>query len=191
MMASNYAYSNRANMMNPSAPKTLILCFDGMTNQYSENNTNVAKIYSMLSKECELTEQVIYYQPGIGQYYELGVVTPIFEWAAQIMTTRLRGTCINISSMDTSLLCRTGTRGTKSIFLDLAEVLTLRGVLRGCFIRSASWRKTTNSRLRMHTSCMNVQTPKGSPLPQASGAPSPVPSLSSSSACLAPSRVSA
>jgi hypothetical protein len=64
-------------------PRTLVLCFDGTASQYMSANTNVVKLYSMLRKDK--TEQVTYYQAGIGTYYEPGVVTPMFQWAAKIL----------------------------------------------------------------------------------------------------------
>lgn len=66
-----------------TSPKNLVLCFDGTTNQFSDENTNIAKLYSMFSKE-DVSSQVTYYQPGIGQYFEPGVVSPLLDWAAQL-----------------------------------------------------------------------------------------------------------
>lgn len=65
-------------------PRTLVLCFDGTTNQYDGTNTNVVKLYSLLRKD-KADEQLTYYQAGIGTYFEPGVVQPIFQWAAQIL----------------------------------------------------------------------------------------------------------
>jgi len=65
-------------------PRTLVLCFDGTTNQYDGTNTNVVKLYSLLKKD-KAEEQLTYYQAGIGTYFQPGVVQPIFQWAAQIL----------------------------------------------------------------------------------------------------------
>jgi uncharacterized protein (DUF2235 family) len=63
-------------------PKTLILCFDGTTNEYSANNSNIAKLYSILSKDHP-TKQACYYQPGLGQYFDPGTVNPLLQKFAQ------------------------------------------------------------------------------------------------------------
>ena len=47
-------------------------------------NTNVVQFYSLLSKD-HTSEQITYYQAGIGTYLNPGVVSPIFEWAAKIL----------------------------------------------------------------------------------------------------------
>ncbi|KAF8257840.1 hypothetical protein EI94DRAFT_1774333 [Lactarius quietus] len=65
-------------------PRTLVLCFDGTTNQYNGTDTNVVKLYSMLRKD-RVEEQLTYYQAGIGTYFQPGVVSPLFQWGAQIM----------------------------------------------------------------------------------------------------------
>lgn len=64
-------------------PRTLILCFDGTADQFSDTNTNVVKLYSLFKKEE--SEQLCYYQPGIGTYLNDGVVSPFFEWGAKIL----------------------------------------------------------------------------------------------------------
>ncbi|KAH8104644.1 hypothetical protein BXZ70DRAFT_601721 [Cristinia sonorae] len=77
---------------NPIAPppvdrmkrRNLILCFDGTSNQFDGDNTNVVKFYSLLKKD-DGEQQICYYQPGIGTYFQPGVVSPFFQWAAKIM----------------------------------------------------------------------------------------------------------
>lgn len=44
--------------------KKLILCFDGTSNEFGKNNTNIVKIYRALEKESGV--QVVFYDPGIG-----------------------------------------------------------------------------------------------------------------------------
>ncbi|KAI0648141.1 hypothetical protein C8Q79DRAFT_999579 [Trametes meyenii] len=66
-------------------PRTLILCFDGTSNQYDGDNTNVVKFYSLLQKDDDNTQQLCYYQPGVGTYFNPGVVSPLFQWGAKIM----------------------------------------------------------------------------------------------------------
>jgi uncharacterized protein (DUF2235 family) len=42
-------------------PRTLVLCFDGTSNEYGKNVTNVIKLYSLLRKD-RAEEQLCYYQ---------------------------------------------------------------------------------------------------------------------------------
>ncbi|KAI0044657.1 hypothetical protein FA95DRAFT_1583670 [Auriscalpium vulgare] len=65
-------------------PRTLVLCFDGTTNEYGTKNTNVVKFYSLLSKD-HIEDQMCYYQAGIGTYFKPGAVRPIFRWAASML----------------------------------------------------------------------------------------------------------
>ncbi|GJE99327.1 DUF2235 domain-containing protein [Phanerochaete sordida] len=64
--------------------RTLVLCFDGTSNQYDGNNTNIVKFYSLLKKDST-DEQLCYYQPGIGTYFQPGVVQPLFQWGAKML----------------------------------------------------------------------------------------------------------
>ncbi|RDX42628.1 hypothetical protein OH76DRAFT_1410973 [Lentinus brumalis] len=66
-------------------PRTLILCFDGTSNQFDGDNTNVVKFYSLLKKDEDFDQQLCYYQPGIGTYFNPGVVSPVFQWCAKIL----------------------------------------------------------------------------------------------------------
>jgi hypothetical protein len=61
-----------------------VLCFDGTTNTYDNNITNVIKLYSLLKKD-KVEEQLCYYQAGVGTYFSPGVVQPIFQWAATLL----------------------------------------------------------------------------------------------------------
>jgi len=64
--------------------RTLVLCFDGTANEYSGDNTNVVKFFSLLKKD-DLNEQICYYQAGIGTFFNPGVVSPVFQWGAKIL----------------------------------------------------------------------------------------------------------
>ena len=44
-------------------PKNIVICCDGTGNKFSENNTNIVKLYSVLQKT---SDQVTYYHPGVG-----------------------------------------------------------------------------------------------------------------------------
>ncbi|KAG8944216.1 hypothetical protein FRC04_002083 [Tulasnella sp. 424] len=56
-------------------PKTLILCFDGTSNSFTDENTNVVRLFSALEKN-EMDSQRCYYQPGIGTY-----IAPNSAWS--------------------------------------------------------------------------------------------------------------
>ncbi|KAF9644334.1 hypothetical protein BDM02DRAFT_3213730 [Thelephora ganbajun] len=64
-------------------PRVIVLCFDGTANQYSAANTNVVKFYALLDKCCP-PDQIVYYQPGIGTWFNPGVVSPFLTWLAKI-----------------------------------------------------------------------------------------------------------
>ncbi|KAJ7601160.1 hypothetical protein C8J56DRAFT_912301 [Mycena floridula] len=64
--------------------RTLVLCFDGTSNEYSAENTNVVNFFSLLKKD-DFDEQLCYYQAGIGTFFAPGVVSPFFEWCAKIL----------------------------------------------------------------------------------------------------------
>ncbi|KAI6044766.1 hypothetical protein EDC04DRAFT_3105514 [Pisolithus marmoratus] len=65
-------------------PRTLVLCFDGTRDKFDGDNTNVVKLFGFLEKN-EWNKQRCYYQPGIGTYFEPGVVSPLFSWGARIL----------------------------------------------------------------------------------------------------------
>ncbi|KAF8722698.1 hypothetical protein AX14_009658 [Amanita brunnescens Koide BX004] len=71
-------------MTDTRKPRTLVLCFDGTASQYDAQNTNVVRFYSLLGKD-DPHSQLCYYQPGIGTYFNPGVVSPLFEWWAKIL----------------------------------------------------------------------------------------------------------
>ncbi|KAG8841964.1 hypothetical protein FRB96_006511 [Tulasnella sp. 330] len=52
--------------MAPSG-RALILCFDGTTNEFGTDNTNVIKFFQLLKKDDPGT-QLVYCQPGMGTY---------------------------------------------------------------------------------------------------------------------------
>ncbi|TDL22153.1 hypothetical protein BD410DRAFT_788855 [Rickenella mellea] len=63
-------------------PRTLVLCFDGTSNEYASQNTNVVKLFSLLKKD---QHQLCYYQAGIGTYLDPGVLTPMILWSAKLL----------------------------------------------------------------------------------------------------------
>lgn len=44
----------------------------------------MVKFYSLLKKD-NTDEQLCYYQPGVGTYFQPGVVQPLFQWTAKIL----------------------------------------------------------------------------------------------------------
>jgi len=53
-------------------PKNIVLCCDGTSNQFSEDRTNVIKLYSVLQQSAS---QVTFYHPGIGTMEPSGALT--------------------------------------------------------------------------------------------------------------------
>jgi len=68
----------------PPRKRTLVLCFDGTGNEFSDCNTNVIKLFSILKKD-DPGSQLCYYQPGIGTYFKRGAVPSIFHSAAELL----------------------------------------------------------------------------------------------------------
>ncbi|KIO16383.1 hypothetical protein M407DRAFT_232519 [Tulasnella calospora MUT 4182] len=66
-------------------PKTLILCFDGTSNSFSDENTNVVRLFNALEKH-KTRKQMCYYQPGIGTYLApTAGWSPLLQSAAKLM----------------------------------------------------------------------------------------------------------
>ncbi|KZP04656.1 hypothetical protein FIBSPDRAFT_923299 [Athelia psychrophila] len=47
--------------------RNLVLCFDGTGDQFDSDNSNIVEFFSMLKRE-DVTQQLVYYQAGIGTY---------------------------------------------------------------------------------------------------------------------------
>jgi uncharacterized protein (DUF2235 family) len=58
--------------------RSLVLCLDGTSYQYAAVNTNVVKLYAMLDRER--SDQLAYYQPGIGTLAPPGVWDRTKRW---------------------------------------------------------------------------------------------------------------
>ncbi|KIK69829.1 hypothetical protein GYMLUDRAFT_79892 [Collybiopsis luxurians FD-317 M1] len=67
-----------------ASSRTLVLCFDGTSNEYDSTNTNVVKLFALLKKDNQ-DEQLCYYQAGIGTFFAPGAVSPFFQWGAKIL----------------------------------------------------------------------------------------------------------
>ncbi|CAE6480630.1 unnamed protein product [Rhizoctonia solani] len=57
-----------------SSKRSIILCFDGTSNHFSDRNTNVVKLVELLKKDDPL-QQMVYYQTGVGTYSHPGFLT--------------------------------------------------------------------------------------------------------------------
>jgi uncharacterized protein (DUF2235 family) len=53
--------------------KNIVVCCDGTANQFSRNNTNVVKLYSVLVDDA--ARQLIFYHPGVGTMEAPGALT--------------------------------------------------------------------------------------------------------------------
>jgi len=65
-----------------SKSRTLVLCFDGTASEYCAANTNVVKLYAMLSVDAN--KQLCYYQAGVGTYFKPGAISPLFASIAKL-----------------------------------------------------------------------------------------------------------
>ncbi|PCH34305.1 hypothetical protein WOLCODRAFT_61605 [Wolfiporia cocos MD-104 SS10] len=61
----------------PPGQRTLVLCFDGTGDQFDTDNSNVIMLFSMLMKDRP-SEQLVYYQAGIGTYTIPEIATPTY-----------------------------------------------------------------------------------------------------------------
>ncbi|KAH9044306.1 hypothetical protein EDB85DRAFT_2137835 [Lactarius pseudohatsudake] len=66
----------------PSQPRTLILCFDGTSDKYDKDSTNVVKLHSLFNKD-HVDQQLCYYQAGIGTYTAPGFISSIGKLVAK------------------------------------------------------------------------------------------------------------
>lgn len=75
-------------------PRTLVLCFDGTADKYSNNVTNVIKLYSLLKKD-NVEEQLCYYQVstpfGSPQHSYIFV-----GWNRNILCAGCRQSCLSM-----------------------------------------------------------------------------------------------
>ncbi|TFK23045.1 hypothetical protein FA15DRAFT_670876 [Coprinopsis marcescibilis] len=79
-----YAANLMDNQPPPQRSRTLVLCFDGTSNEYDADNTNVVKLFALLKKD-DFDQQLCYYQAGVGTWFEPGVVSPLFHWGAKML----------------------------------------------------------------------------------------------------------
>ncbi|KAF5309614.1 hypothetical protein D9611_013959 [Ephemerocybe angulata] len=65
--------------------RTLVVCFDGTGDQFDNDNSNIVKFVSLLKKD-DRTQQMVYYQTGIGTYTS-SPKTTVNPWSAKIQKT--------------------------------------------------------------------------------------------------------
>ena len=58
--------------------RNIVICLDGTNNKYNRENTNVVKLYGLLDRAA--TDQIAYYQPGIGTMFPPGSWGRIRKW---------------------------------------------------------------------------------------------------------------
>ncbi|KAI0003870.1 hypothetical protein BJV74DRAFT_490807 [Russula compacta] len=69
--------ANDVSMIPPShEARRLVLCFDRAGGQFSADNSNIVQFFSMLKKD-DASQQIVYYQAGIGTYTIPEVATPL------------------------------------------------------------------------------------------------------------------
>ena len=78
--------------------RTVVLCFDGTGDQFDSDNSNIVQFFSMLKKD-DRTDQLVYYQAGIGTYTIPQIATP---WMANLDKTidMMVGSHLNAHVMD-------------------------------------------------------------------------------------------
>jgi uncharacterized protein (DUF2235 family) len=58
-------------------PKNIVICLDGTDNQFDVNNTNVVRLYQSVAADC--SEQVSYYDPGVGTIWAPGTWSKVSQ----------------------------------------------------------------------------------------------------------------
>ena len=64
-------------------PKNIIVCCDGTANQFSEDRTNVVKLFYTLVDDP--AQQVCFYHPGVGTMEAVGAVTSWARWVTKVL----------------------------------------------------------------------------------------------------------
>jgi uncharacterized protein (DUF2235 family) len=63
-------------------PKNIVICCDGTGNEFSNNNSNVVKLYSLLK---QYSQQITYYHPGVGTMGSKNALSSIGQWWTKII----------------------------------------------------------------------------------------------------------
>ncbi|KAG8731123.1 hypothetical protein FRC12_019880 [Ceratobasidium sp. 428] len=67
--------------------RTIVLCFDGTSNHFSAQNTNVVKLMELMQKDDP--RQMVYYQTGVGTYSHPSILSGPGLHAAEVLDTGL------------------------------------------------------------------------------------------------------
>lgn len=62
--------------------RNLILCFDGTNNQFGTINTSIVRLVQVMNREP--TQQLVFYDPGVGTLPEPGYVSAFGKWLSKI-----------------------------------------------------------------------------------------------------------
>ncbi|KAL0577269.1 hypothetical protein V5O48_004726 [Marasmius crinis-equi] len=72
----NGSSSTSETIIPPEHPyRTLVLCFDGTGDQFDSDNSNIVEFFTLLKKD-DRSQQMVYYQAGIGTYTTPQIATP-------------------------------------------------------------------------------------------------------------------
>jgi uncharacterized protein (DUF2235 family) len=64
--------------------RTLVLCFDGTGDQFDTDNSNIVEFFGLLKKD-DPSQQLVYYQAGIGTYTIPQIATPFFAKVSKLV----------------------------------------------------------------------------------------------------------
>jgi len=64
--------------------RTLVVCFDGTGDQFDSDNSNIVEFFGLLKKD-DPSQQLVYYQAGIGTYTIPQIATPAFAKMAKLI----------------------------------------------------------------------------------------------------------
>ncbi|KAI6012771.1 hypothetical protein F5J12DRAFT_904840 [Pisolithus orientalis] len=78
--------------------RTLVLCFDGTGDQFDGDNSNIVQFFSMLKKD-DPSEQMVYYQAGIGTYTIPQIATPFYAKLSKTIDAMV-GSNLDVHVMD-------------------------------------------------------------------------------------------
>ncbi|QRW26127.1 hypothetical protein RhiXN_11204 [Rhizoctonia solani] len=74
-------FRNKLGKTPEKSKRSIILCFDGTSNHFSNQNTNVVKLVELLKKDNP-EQQMVYYQAGVGTYSAPGFLTGVGQKVA-------------------------------------------------------------------------------------------------------------
>jgi uncharacterized protein (DUF2235 family) len=63
-------------------PKNIVICLDGTGNEFGDTNSNVIKLYKVLTQDPQT--QVAYYHPGLGTMGAPGALSRLAQWWTRV-----------------------------------------------------------------------------------------------------------